>query len=209
MEMYTPMVHWENLWLIIALATTFDLELHAMDVVAVFLHSPLQEEIYIKQPEGYVDLEHPDWVCCLLKSLYGLKQAPYEWNKSIDAQLCSCGFIPLDADLCVYVLQKSGDLLAIIAIHVDDCMIATHKGLLTHAKASLTDKFQMQDLGEVSSILSMEIIHDQPAGQLYIIMQAYIHKVLSLFNMANCQPVTTPMVVKLKLPKLDSTTESD
>ncbi len=125
-EMYAPTVHCENLCLVLALAVAFDLEIHAMDVIAVFLHSPIEEEIYIEQPEGYVNPDHPDWVCGLLKSLYGLKQAPFKWNKSINVQLCVCGFIPVDADLCIFVLNLGSGLITIIAIHVDDCTIAVH-----------------------------------------------------------------------------------
>jgi hypothetical protein len=180
-----------------------------MDIVAAFLHSPLKEEIYIEQPKGYIDPNHPDWVCRLLKSLYGLKQAPFEWNKSINMQLRACGFIPLDADLCIYILNLGGGLIAIITIHVDNCTIAAHHSLLAQAKAALTSKFQMKDLGEVESILGMEIVRDQPARKLFILMRAYIVEALGLFNMSDCRPVATPMVPSLKLEKLTVTAEAD
>ena len=49
-----------------------DLELHQMDVSTVFLNGDLQEEIYMKQPEGYVKQGQENLVCKLNKSLYGL-----------------------------------------------------------------------------------------------------------------------------------------
>jgi hypothetical protein len=128
-ETYAPTIHHENLCLVLALAVTFNLEVHAMDIVTTFLHSPLEEEIYIEQPKGCVNPDHPDWVCRLLKLLYGLKQAPFKWNKLIDMQLCVCGFVPLDADLCIYILNLGSGLIGIITIHVDDCMIAAHCSL--------------------------------------------------------------------------------
>jgi hypothetical protein len=43
--------------------------------------------IYLKQPAGFEDLEHPDWVWKLEKAIYGLKQAGYEWNQTLDEHL--------------------------------------------------------------------------------------------------------------------------
>jgi hypothetical protein len=63
-----------------------------MDVKTAFLHATLKEEIYTKQPEGFIDKEHPDHVCRLLKSLYSLKQAPFVWNHKIDKHLHTMGY---------------------------------------------------------------------------------------------------------------------
>ena len=74
----------------IAIAALRDLEIHQMDVKTAFLNGDLEEEIYMKQPEGFVIPGQEDKVCRLVKSLYGLKQAPkqnptdinYEWFKA-------------------------------------------------------------------------------------------------------------------------------
>jgi hypothetical protein len=73
----------------------------------------------------------------------------------------------------------------------------------------LTSKFQMKDLSEVKSILSMEITHNQPTRKLNILMHTYIMEALSLSNMTDCQPVTTPMIINLKLKKLTATAKDD
>jgi len=51
-------------------------ELHQMDVMTAFLNGDLDEEVYMEQPDGYVDQTYSDEVCRLLQVLYGLKQAP-------------------------------------------------------------------------------------------------------------------------------------
>ncbi|ELR18371.1 reverse transcriptase (rna-dependent dna polymerase) protein [Acanthamoeba castellanii str. Neff] len=58
--------------------------------------------------EGFIDEEHPEYVCWLNKSLYGLKQAPLLWNKTIDLHLRSSGFNPTNGNPCVYIQQMGG-----------------------------------------------------------------------------------------------------
>jgi hypothetical protein len=60
-------------------ATTFDLEIEQMDVKITFLHAYLQEEIYMKQPEGFVVKGKNDLVCKLKRYLYGIKQSLRIW----------------------------------------------------------------------------------------------------------------------------------
>ena len=50
-----------------------------MDVKSAFLNGVISEEVFVKQPPGFEDLKHPDYVYKLKKSLYGLKQAPRAW----------------------------------------------------------------------------------------------------------------------------------
>jgi hypothetical protein len=156
-ETFMPVMSIENFCFLLAYTVAHDLEIHQMDVEAAFLHAPLTEEVYVAQPEGYIDKEHPNYICQLHKSLYSLKQAPYEWNQAIDKHLCASSFKPLDGDTCIYTCWTQGKI-AIIGIYVDNCTIIAHHQLLAGTKAILTLKFKMKDLGEVHSILGMEII---------------------------------------------------
>jgi hypothetical protein len=62
--------------LLIAIAVIHDLKIHQMDVKIAFLNGDLEEEIYIDQPEGFIEAGQEIKVCKLTRSLYGLKQAP-------------------------------------------------------------------------------------------------------------------------------------
>ena len=77
---------------IIGVAASKGWMLHQMDVKNAFLHGDLQEEVYMEQPQGFEDVEHPSYVCKLKKALYGLKQAPRSWHGRIVAYLVSLGF---------------------------------------------------------------------------------------------------------------------
>jgi len=59
---------------LLAFVTLFDLELEQLNVKTAFLHRELEDEVYMKQPKGFVVSGKEQCVCCLKKSLYGLKQ---------------------------------------------------------------------------------------------------------------------------------------
>ncbi|GKE64718.1 retrovirus-related pol polyprotein from transposon TNT 1-94 [Tanacetum coccineum] len=63
-----------------------------MDVKTTFLNGPLKEEVYVAQPDGFVDPDHPENVYRLRKALYGLKQAPRAWYDKLLNFLMSKGF---------------------------------------------------------------------------------------------------------------------
>nr|GFA14572.1 hypothetical protein [Tanacetum cinerariifolium] len=65
---------------------------YQMDVKTAFLYGPLKEEVYVNQPDGFVDPYHPDKVYRLKKALYGLKQAPRAWYDELSKFLLSKGF---------------------------------------------------------------------------------------------------------------------
>ena len=121
-ETFSPVVRFESIRTVIALAVEKGLKLYQMDVNTAFLHGELEEEIYMKQPEGFVTEEKEHLVCKLNKSLYGLKQSPRSWNYVLDEHLQSIGFVQTPSDPCIYIAE--GDEPFIIAVHVDDTILA-------------------------------------------------------------------------------------
>ena len=75
-----------------SLATKFDLYIEKMDVKTTFIHGYLEEEIYMKQPEGFIIKGEEELVCRLKKSLYGLKQSPRMWYQKFYSYIQSLGF---------------------------------------------------------------------------------------------------------------------
>ena len=75
-EVFSPVVKYSSIRVLLAITTYHDLELDQMDVKTAFLHGNLEEEIYMEQPEGFTQKESEDMACLLKKSLYGLKQSP-------------------------------------------------------------------------------------------------------------------------------------
>nr|GEU90605.1 copia protein [Tanacetum cinerariifolium] len=82
----------EAVWIFIAYAAHKSFLIYQMDVKTMFLNGPLKEEVYVAQPEGFVDPDHPEKIYRLEKALYGLKQAPRTWYDELSKFLTSKGF---------------------------------------------------------------------------------------------------------------------
>ncbi|GJX29028.1 retrovirus-related pol polyprotein from transposon TNT 1-94 [Tanacetum coccineum] len=108
-ESFAPVARLEAVRLFIAYAAHKSFIVYQMDVKTAFLYGPLKEEVYVNQPDGFVDPYHPDKVYRLKKALYGLKQALRAWYDELSNflhDMTSCDSIGtpmatkhLDADL--------------------------------------------------------------------------------------------------------------
>jgi hypothetical protein len=78
--------------MILALASALGWRLHQMNAKTTFLNGKIEEEVYIKQPDGFMIHGKESHVCRLNKALYGLKQEPCAWYARIDGYLMSLGF---------------------------------------------------------------------------------------------------------------------
>ena len=97
-ETFSPVVRSESIRSVIALASKSDLKMHQLDVTTAFLNGELKEEVYVKQPEGFVVESQEHLVCKLKRSLYGLKQSSRCWNQTLHTQLMEMGYkqTPMD-----------------------------------------------------------------------------------------------------------------
>nr|GEX86163.1 copia protein [Tanacetum cinerariifolium] len=91
-ESFAPVARLEAVRLFIAYAAHKSFTIYQMDVKTTFLYGPLKGEVYVNQPDGFVDPYHPDQVYRLKKVLYGLKQAPRAWYDELSKFLLSKGF---------------------------------------------------------------------------------------------------------------------
>ncbi|GJS07698.1 retrovirus-related pol polyprotein from transposon TNT 1-94 [Tanacetum coccineum] len=91
-ESFAPVARLEADWIFVAHAAHKSFPIYQMDMKTAFLNGPLKEEVYVAQPEGFVDPDHPEQVYLLRKALYGLKQAPRAWYDELSNFLMSKGF---------------------------------------------------------------------------------------------------------------------
>jgi hypothetical protein len=185
--------------ILLALAAQHDLEVHQMDVKTAFLNGVLDEEIYMEQPEGFIQESKEHMVCKLKKSLYGLKQAGRSWYQMIDQNFTQLGFQRTCADQCIYHLRTRG-IITIVALYVDDLIILTNQvKALARLKEALRERFEMKDLGEVHFCLGVQIVRNRKRGTICLDQGKYIENMIKRFNMSECKPVGTPLDTNVKL----------
>ncbi|GKA23536.1 zinc finger, CCHC-type containing protein [Tanacetum coccineum] len=198
-DTYAPVARITTIRLLLALAAIHNLVIHQMDVKTAFLNGDLDEEVYMKQPEGFVMPGNEHKVCKLVKSLYGLKQAPKQWHQKFDEVVLSSGFLLNQSDKCVYSKFDSSGKGVIICLYVDDMLIfGTDQNQVDKTKKFLSSRFSMKDMGEADVILGIKIKRENKG--IVITQSHYIEKILKKFNREDCSPVSTPMdpVEKLK-----------
>ena len=91
-EVFAPVARLETVRLVIALASWKNWKLWQLDVKSAFLNGPLDEDVFILQPPGFICKGNEHKVLKPRKALYGLKQAPRAWNRRIDIFLHNIGF---------------------------------------------------------------------------------------------------------------------
>ena len=205
-EVFAPVARYTSIRSVLAIANQLDLEVHQMDVKSAFLNGELEDEIFMKQPSGFVDKRYPAKVCKLNKSLYGLKQSARCWNLMIDEYLKTSNYIQNKADPCVYYRTEVVDrkeIIMIIAVYVDDTIICSNNiNMLNAEKERLSSRFEMDDRGELHFILGMEVNRDRKKRILTIDQKLYLKNVLKRFGMEDCKPVSTPIEPGTKFCKL-------
>nr|GEW82871.1 hypothetical protein [Tanacetum cinerariifolium] len=117
-ESFAPVTRLEAVRLFIAYAAHKSFIIYQMDVKIAFLYGPLKEEVYVNQPDRFVDPYHPDKVYRLKKALYGLKQAPRAWYDELSTFLVSKGFSKGFIDPTLFISKHGEDILLVqIYIH--------------------------------------------------------------------------------------------
>jgi len=133
---------------VLSLASTHDLEVEQMDVKTAFLNGNLEEEIYMKQPDGFHVEGKEDYVCRLRKSLYGLKQAPRQWYKKFESIMCKQGYRKTTSDHYVFVRNFYDDDFIIMLLYVYDMLIVgKNVSMIDRLKKQLGESFAMKDMG--------------------------------------------------------------
>lgn len=178
-----------------------------MDVDTAFLNSKLDQDVYVRQPPGFISQKHPDWFWKLSGGMYGLKQSPLLWNKHIHGTLTAAGFSRNEGDFGLY-FRSINDGMILVALYVDDLLIAAPSNYAVQAvKKYLQKAYSMKDLGPVTKFLGMRIC--QTDNYISLDMSDYITTAISSMDIPTHRLVHTPMTSIKPLFDLSSPSVTD
>nr|GEY56290.1 hypothetical protein [Tanacetum cinerariifolium] len=156
-ESFAPVSLLEAVRLFIADAAHKSFTVYQMDVKTTFLYGPLKEEVYVNQPDGFVDPYHPDKVYRLKKALYGLKQALRAWYDELYNFMVSRGFSKGSIDPTLFITKHGEDIL-LVQIYVDDIIFGfTDLKLSKQFEKLMHNKFEMSMMGMATKHLDADL----------------------------------------------------
>ncbi|PIL27392.1 hypothetical protein GSI_10540 [Ganoderma sinense ZZ0214-1] len=192
-KIFSPVVRFETVRLIMALAALEDWHISGLDVRSAYLYGKLDEEIYLEQPEGFRMSGSEHKVFRLKCALYGLKQAGLAWWRTLSESMKLMGYKRLtnDAGLYIYKRHSDGELVVVI-VYVDDALFCGRdKKLVALLKARFMKKWECRDLGDAKEFLRMRIT--RIGRKIFLDQRAYLEKVLDRCGMTNARPALTPL----------------
>ncbi|GKA46558.1 retrovirus-related pol polyprotein from transposon TNT 1-94, partial [Tanacetum coccineum] len=175
-ESFAPVARIEAIRIFIANAASKNMTIYQMDVKTTFLNGELKEEVYVCQPEGFVDPDHPTHVYRLKKALYGLKQAPRAWYDTLSRFLLDNKFSKGAVDPTLFT-RTTGKHILLVQIYIDDILFAS-----TDPKAcdifsnEISSKFQMSMTGPMSFFLGLQV--SQSPGGIFINQSKFAPEIL-------------------------------
>ncbi|GKF30156.1 putative ribonuclease H-like domain-containing protein [Tanacetum coccineum] len=110
-EVFAPVARIEAIRLFLAYASFMNFLVYQMDVKSAFLYGTIEDEVYVSQPLGFVDLEFLEKVYKVEKALYGLHQAPRAWYETISTYLLDNGFYKGQIDKTLFIKRVKGNIL--------------------------------------------------------------------------------------------------
>ena len=196
-QTFAPVVRIESIRCLLALGAYHNLHMLHIDCKTAFLNGQSDLELYVDQPEGFIDERYSNKVFRLNKSLYGLKQAPRIWYLLLCSAITSLGFTALESDPSIYMSRQTN---VIVAVYVDDILVlAPNSNLSTEVYHGLAKHFKVENKGPPRTFLGLNIIRN--ARYLAINQTGYIHRMLERFKMTGAYTAETPMDASLPLLK--------
>ena len=131
-ELFSPVVRYETVWLLLAITALEDLDIQSVDIKTAYLYGDLDKEIYMEQLEGFKLPGKENKVWWLCKALYSLKQAGLSWWHTMTKSMFAQGFKRCKSNAGVYYYyNKKTKALVIAIVYVDDvCFMGTKDSLL-------------------------------------------------------------------------------
>ncbi|GJU90181.1 putative ribonuclease H-like domain-containing protein [Tanacetum coccineum] len=154
---------------------------YQMDVKSAFLYGTIDEEVYVSQPPGFVDPDHPTKVYKVVKALYGLHQAPRAWYATLSTFLEKHGYKRGTIDKTLFIRRNKKDIM-LVQVYVDDIIFgSTNKSWCADFEALMQSRFQMSSMGELTFFLGLQV--KQNKDGIFISQDKYVADMLKKFDL--------------------------
>nr|GEV14062.1 putative ribonuclease H-like domain-containing protein [Tanacetum cinerariifolium] len=145
-EVFAPVARIEAIRLFLAYASFIGFMVYQMDVKSAFLYGTIEKEVYVRQPLGFEDPDHPGKVYKVVKALYGLHQAPRAWFETLTTYLLENGFQRGTIDQTLFIKKQKGDIL-LVQIYVDDIIFGKSASIPIDTEKPLLKDPDGEDVG--------------------------------------------------------------
>ena len=181
---FAPVMKQSLLRAVLAEANHEDWDIDQIDIKTAFLYGEIDEEIYLKLPDGNIHL--------LQRALYGLKQAGRQWYSRFNKSLENFGLKRLHGDPCCYHMKTKTETL-IVMVHVDDAIITgTNPATIQALKMALRTEYELKDMGAIKHCLGWEITRDRKKRLLTISQRQYIVELLKQYHVKETKTKSCP-----------------
>nr|GEV33643.1 hypothetical protein [Tanacetum cinerariifolium] len=198
-EVFAPVARIKAIRLFLAYASFIGFMVYQMNVKSAFLYGTIKEEVYVCQPPGLKDPDHPNKVYKVVKALYGLHQAPKAWYETLANYLLENGFQKGKIDQTLFIKRQKGDIL-LVQIYVDDILFgATNKDLRKSFEKLMKDKFQMSSMRELTFFLGLQV--KKKKDGIFISHDKYIAEILKKFGLTEGKLASTSIDTEKPLLK--------
>ncbi|GJV21123.1 putative ribonuclease H-like domain-containing protein [Tanacetum coccineum] len=198
-EVFAPVARIEAIRLFLAFASFMGFIVYQMDVKSAFLYGTIDEEVYVSQPPGFVDPDHPTKVYKVVKALYGPASKQLEWVCTFITFLEKHGYKRGTIDKTLFIKRDKKDIM-LVQVYVDDIIFgSTNKSWCDEFEALMKSRFQMSSMGELTFFLGLQV--KQHKGGIFISQDKYVAEILKKFDLVNVKAAITPMETKVPLTK--------
>ncbi|GJY77636.1 ribonuclease H-like domain-containing protein [Tanacetum coccineum] len=157
-EVFAPVARIEAIRLFLAFASFMGFIVYQMDVKSAFLYGTIDEEVYVSQPPGFVDPDHPKKVYKVVKALYGLHQAPRAWYATLSTFLEKHGYKRGTIDKTLFIKRDKKDIM-LVQVYVDDIIFgSTKKSWCDEFEALMKSRFQMTEILKKFDLVNVKTV---------------------------------------------------
>ena len=207
-EVFAPTGNQDSLRLLFAMAAQHKLILNSVDVKTAFLYGVLEEDIYLKQPEGCVDPKFPNHVWKLDKAIYGLKQASRVWYQKLKTILTAMDYVVSPCDPAIFYRYEDDGQRSFLFVFVDDIIVAhSIQSYIDSIKLELATHIEITDCGQLHCFTGIEIVRGMDQS-VFIHQATYATDIVKRYHVYDTSK-STPLPPGIQLSKFQSTQHTE